>query len=177
MVKEAFPVINQYRLSKFVIYIDNQEGWILYNTATGSIVSIKNEKDLYKSQEELIKMFFFVPQTFDEILWIKELRASYRFMPKERIISGYTILTTMDCNARCFYCYEKGQPPITMSEKTANEVADFMIKSSSGTSLDIRWFGGEPLVNTTAIDIICDKMVTNGVPFKSSIISQYSVNL
>ena len=171
MAKELCQVIKSYRLNKFVIKADVKDGWILYNTATGGVVFIHEAEDLHQSLDSLVEMYFYVPLGFDEVEWVNKLRASMNSASKEQSITGYTIFTTMDCNARCFYCYEKGQPRISMTEKIANDVAEFIIKKASNKPVDFRWFGGEPLVNANAIDIICNTMITHGIRFKSSMIS------
>lgn len=171
MLETIPPIINDYRLNKFVIHIEYQDGWVLYNTASGSIVFIRNEEDLRKSLDDLIKMYYYVPLSFDEVSRVDELRDQTSSAPKKGPLNGFTILTTMDCNARCFYCYEKGQPRMSMSEKVAKDVADYVKKNASSTDISIRWFGGEPLVNSTAIDIICNSLIADGIRFKSSIIS------
>lgn len=171
MAKELYQFINDYRLSIFVIKVDVNDGWMLYNTATGSIVHIHSTEDLYKSLDKLIDMYYYVPLAFDEVTWVNKLRITKNSESKDRFINGFTIFTTMDCNARCFYCYEKGQPRISMTDKIAKDTADFILKTSSNTPVDIRWFGGEPLLNTNAIDIICNTMIKNGARFKSSMIS------
>lgn len=171
MAKELYQLINNYRLNKFVIKVDVRDGWMLYNTTTGSIVHIQSAEDLYKSLDKLIDMYYYVPLEFDEVMWVNKLRITKNSESKEGLINGFTIFTTMDCNARCFYCYEKGQPRISMTDKIAKDTADFILKTSSGSSVDIRWFGGEPLLNTNAIDIICNTISKNGARFKSSMIT------
>ena len=168
---ELCQIINGYRLNKFVIKVDVPDGWMLYNTTTGSVVFIEGYDDLHNSLNRLIEMYFYVPPAFDEVMWVNKLRETKGTASKNRVINGFTILTTMDCNARCFYCYEKGQPKVSMTEKIANDIANFIIKSSSNTPVDIRWFGGEPLVNIVAIDIICNALTNNGVRFKSSMVT------
>ena len=171
MAKELCQFINDYRLNKFVIKVNVYEGWMLYNTTTGSIVHIHSTEDLYKSLNKLIEMYYFVPLAFDEVKWVNKLRITKSAKSKDRLINGFTIFTTMDCNARCFYCYEKGQPRISMTDKIAKDTADFILKTSSNTPVDIRWFGGEPLLNTNAIDIISSTLTENGARFKSSMIT------
>lgn len=168
---DIIKTIDNYRLSRFVIKIDIQDGWVLYNTMTGSIVAISNEEDLRESLDSLVKMYFYVPQDFDEISFVNQLRVEKSPKLQAGIINGFTILTTTDCNARCFYCYEKGLTRISMTEKTANDVADYIIKTSLQSPIDLRWFGGEPLANTNAIDIICNKLVDNGIKFISTMVS------
>ena len=171
MAKELCQFINDFRLNKFVIKVNVCEGWMLYNTTTGSIVHIHSTEDLYKSLDTLINMYFYVPLAFDEVKWVNELRITKNRKSKDRLINGFTIFTTMDCNARCFYCYEKGQPRISMTDKIAKDTADFILKTSSNSPVEIRWFGGEPLLNTNAIDIICNTLTKNGAKFKSSMIT------
>ena len=165
------PIYNDFRLSKFVIKVDVHDGWMLYNTTTGGIVFIQDVDDLNKSLDRLVEMYFYVPLEFDEVKWVNDLRATKCSKSKARIINGFTIFSTMDCNARCFYCYEKGLSQISMTDKIANDVADFILKKSHNTPVDIRWFGGEPLLNTKAIDIICNAMINYGARFKSSMIT------
>lgn len=80
-------------------------------------------------------------------------------------------MTTLDCNARCFYCYEKGRARITMTEETANNVATCIIDNANGSKVHISWFGGEPLVNYQVIDIICDRLASAKIRYSSSMIS------
>lgn len=171
MAKELVRVINGYRLNKFVIKADVHDGWMLYNTTTGGLVFIHIADDLNKSLDKLKDMYFYVPLEFDEVDWVNKLRASKSTTSDDDAINGFTVFTTMDCNARCFYCYEKGQPRISMTEKTAKDVAEFIIEKSSNHPVDIRWFGGEPLFNINAIDIICSTMINHGVKFRSTMIT------
>jgi sulfatase maturation enzyme AslB (radical SAM superfamily) len=87
-------------------------------------------------------MYYYVPLAFDEVTWVNKLRRTKNSESKDMLINGFTIFTTMDCNARCFYCYEKGQPKISMTDEIAKDTADFILKTSSNTPVDIRWFGG-----------------------------------
>lgn len=171
MEKEICQLVDHYRLCKFVVVAEVQKGWMLYNTTTGGVVYIKSSDDLYKSLDKLVEMYFYVPLEFDEVVWVNNLRTQKLQKQKNGLIDGFTILTTMDCNARCFYCYEKGQPRITMTDTIAYNVANFIIEKSNNSPISIRWFGGEPLVNTNAINIICKSLIDSGIKYKSSMIS------
>lgn len=171
MEKDSLPLVNDYRPNKFVINVKTNNGWLLYNTITGGIVAIDNKDDLVKSLEQLEKMFFYVPREFDELSWVDKHRESKINSTPEKGLDGFTIFTTMDCNARCFYCYESGQPQIRMTERTACDVAEFIIRNSAGSFVNIRWFGGEPLLNIKVIDLICDKLKTKSIQYKSTMIS------
>lgn len=171
MVKEVLHHNNKYRISQFVVSVENNGVYLLYNTITGGIVLIESEDDFYTSIESLIEMKYFVPFSFDEFKWVTKLKTSREADDSKGIVQGFTILTSTDCNARCFYCYEKGQRRISMTEGVANDVADYIEKVSSNSPVDLRWFGGEPLINTNAIDIICKRLISKGVGFESKIVS------
>lgn len=124
------------------------------------------------SVPELVAKWFAVPQSHDDRNLAREVRAVGKMLEKRaRGFTGYTILTTTDCNARCFYCYEKGRRRIPMTEETAGKVADFILRNSAGGSVRLRWFGGEPLYNKGVIGLICRRLREAGVEFKSSMIS------
>ena len=171
MTKGICQIIDNYRLNKFVIVAEVEVGWMLYNTTTGGIVHIKSSEDLHKSLNNLVEMYYYVPIEFNEIEWINDLRTKKNLKSVNGVIDGFTILTTMDCNARCFYCYEKGRPHISMTDTIAQDVANFIVKHSKNHLVHIRWFGGEPLMNTNAIDIISNVLIDNGIKFKSTMIS------
>lgn len=167
---EDFIHINNYRLNTFTIRVDSLNGQLLYNTATGAIVLLRNENDLRTSFDKLKDMYFYVPLDFDDVKWVDQMRET-QTKSFNKFFSGYTIFTTLDCNARCFYCYEKGQPKISMTITTANDVADFIIKSSGSMPIDLRWFGGEPLVNEHVIDIISRKLLEHNITYSASMVS------
>lgn len=127
-----------------------------------------------KYMESYVSRWLYVPQDSDEIRSVDEFREKYRKMkiPEEMdAICGFTILTTTECNARCPYCYERGIRKIPMSGETARDVAGFIMNHRKGKKVRLHWFGGEPLFNQGAIDIICGKLKENGVPYSSFMIT------
>lgn len=75
---------------------------------------------------------------------------------------SFAIMTTNDCNMRCGYC---GQVHCkeNMSSTECDKVADHIIKSVKAnqlSSINLRWYGGEPLLNTQAIFEISRKIKT-----------------
>lgn len=167
------PIKNQqYRLSKFVVRLSVEKGFLLYNTATGCLLLFENEQDFQDANSYLISKWFYVPTTdFDEFLWIDFLRDKKRELSKNNFNKSYIIMTTMDCNARCFYCYEKGRKPIVMTSKTAKDISNFIIADTANKKVKFSWFGGEPLVNSSVIDFICTSLQKNGIDYVSNIIS------
>lgn len=165
--------------SSFVISKDVPEGLLLFHTLTCEMVLARKGREDVSSDEYLREHLFAVPESLDE----KKLVNQYRTLRKmvdtgdgEDVTSSYTIMTTTDCNARCFYCYEKGRSRIPMSDKTAMKVVSLIERNYSKLpkdkkEVDLRWFGGEPLYNGKVIDLICSELEKSDVPFKSSMIS------
>lgn len=180
------------------IYIEHiGTGILLYNTITGMFIEMNNSefeyvtsltyKKLIRSEYKvLIENHFIIPETFDESPAITEIINEKLAENKELNpdnTNSYIIFTTMDCNARCFYCYEKGAAAVKMTEKTANDIADFILerfknsnqKDKDKKGIKLSWFGGEPLYNASVIDIITDRIAKENIPYNASIISNGSL--
>ena len=89
--------------------------------------------------------------------------------------SGYTILPTTGCNARCVYCYEAGMAVRTMTEATADRLADFICETKREGPAKLRWFGGEPLVASSVIRRVCAALERRGVDFDSGMVTNASL--
>ena len=161
----------------FVVQLPVDDGLLLYNVMTKAVVLLSLEEaqrmaDNPVSVPELIAKWFAVPQNHDDRKLAREVRAVGKMLEKRpKGITNFTILTTTDCNARCFYCYEKGRNRISMCEETARKVAEFIIKNNLGEKVKLRWFGGEPLYNKGVISLICGKLRLAGIEFQSSMVS------
>lgn len=166
-----------YRLMHFVVQQPVEDGLLLYNVLTKAVafLSLEEAKKMAEnpaSVPELVAKWFAVPMDHDDRKLAQEVRAVGKMLEKRpKGITGYTILTTTDCNARCFYCYEKGRRRIPMTEETAGKAAAFIIQNSHGEKVKLRWFGGEPLYNKGVISIICGRLRDAGVEFRSSMVS------
>ena len=77
-------------------------------------------------------------------------------------IQAITILPTTDCNARCWYCYEKGIEHINMHETVAEKTIYFIKQVYKENLIKINWFGGEPLYNFETIRFITTKLIEEG---------------
>ena len=163
----------RYRLMTYVVQQPVTDGLLLYNTLTCSMVLLQPDEaaDL-TAQRELIDRWFLVPQENDDQKLCHQIRQMAALLkPAAKAITGYTILTTTGCNARCFYCFEKGSKPVTMTSETASKVVRYIVAHRGSETVHISWFGGEPLVNAKAIDQICTELSQQGVPFRSGMIS------
>lgn len=145
---------------------------LIYNTMTRELLL-----DDGLSEKDLIEHWFYVPTQLDEKSMWDTLRAVYENQyPKKRFgrLKQCTILTTTACNASCTYCYEAGIKTRTMSEKTAEDVADYII-AHGDDHVTLKWFGGEPTLNTKAIEIICKKLKKAEKGYRSVMITNGSM--
>lgn len=162
-----------YRLMTYVLQCPVEDGLLLYHTMTCCMVLLTRDEAAHLTeQQELIDHWFLVPQLHDDLKSCKQLQEFARlFQSPAKSITNYTILTTTGCNARCFYCYEKGSEPIAMTEETADKVIRYIMSHRGEEEVLLSWFGGEPLFNIQVIDYICSVLHKNNVPFRSKMTS------
>ena len=169
--------------SRYNHTVDDGSHSLVFNARTGAVVVFDNKEyeRFFKKQftpviqKQLFELGLYVNDSFDEFEAILE---RCRTRVTKSTIKKYRILTTTACNAKCPYCYEKGIPVKTMTPLTAEKVADFVLsKKHPGDRISIEWFGGEPLLNYEAIDIISERIltgITKEEKFSSSIITNAS---
>lgn len=182
-IKEAYPNVKEilgvqlpakqkkYRRNRYILSCKEDGGELQYNILTGELI-LMDPDYTYSEKETLIQKWFLVPEDCDEFLLAKKLKGIYR--DKGAIKNGrnsYTIFTTTECNARCFYCYEKHVKRETMTLETAVKVADFMMSHRGERPISVTWFGGEPLCNTAVIDAICEYLQAENQPYSSEMIT------
>lgn len=168
----------EYRLFKYVKKCKIDQGYLLFNTLIGEMVFISDEEEKQFSLNfcdnpnylDLITKYYFVPIDFNDLLLMQQfsqINESINSIWTDVPLTNFTILTTTDCNARCFYCYQSGCKHLSMSLKTAEQTARFIISKSRGKKIFLRWFGGEPLYNIPAIDKIIKILKNNNINFES----------
>ena len=163
-----------FRWMTYVLSRDVEDGVLLFHTLTRELLLLTREE--YANPDatpELREKWFRVPAEMDDRKYADQVRFVRRTMRKKpEHITNYTIFTTTDCNARCFYCYEMGRSRIPMTEETAHKAAAYIAAHCGGKKrVTIQWFGGEPLFNKKVIDVICEDLAILGVQYHSSIIS------
>lgn len=161
----------EYQFSLFCLRSIISEKEYLYHTLTGELLEFDQGEDIESSRSYLISHLFMVPVSMDEHRFVDDTRTILNKLSSKSYINDFTILTTTDCNARCFYCYEKGRRRIPMSEEIALDVASYIMSISGNEKIKITWFGGEPLYNVSAIRTICRKLKENGRAFSSKVVT------
>ncbi len=167
----------QYRPMYYVVEQPVDEGLLLYHMMTKAMILLTPEEaEIYHTNPAdlplLIEQWFLVPESHDDRLLCRQIRDVAKMLEnRSDAITSYTILTTTDCNARCFYCYELGRPRVPMSKETAESTADYIIKHCQGKNVNLHWFGGEPLYNKPAITLICTRLKEAGIVYSSKMTS------
>ena len=106
----------RYRLMTYVVQQPVADGLLLYNMLTCSLVLLTPDEaaDL-TAQRELIDRWFLVPEDHDDRKLCRQVRQMAALLkPAAKAITGYIILPTPGCSARCFYFFEKGSKPVTL---------------------------------------------------------------
>lgn len=173
------PVLaNQdYRFMKYCLIKDIDGGKLIFNGLSRTLVFLKDEEleciGNINNYEFLYKYYFLVPDDFNEQELADQMKIKLR-RPIDDVYldhpQSFTILTTTKCNARCFYCYElKSKGKHHMTDETAYKVGEYISKvADRNKQIHLHWFGGEPMFNMKAIDIITQIVRDNGQNFNTS---------
>lgn len=178
MKVEIAKGLDMYRASKYLIEVPlDSERIIVYSTLTTSLIVLTRDEyekvfvqhsfEDNETCDALHDMGMLVVEDESQEETLAELRRGV--LNGDDGISGIMIAPTMDCNARCYYCFENGARRGTMSTETADAVADFIIEHCPGKKLYISWFGGEPLLVPGIIDRITYALKAAGNDVESTI--------
>lgn len=163
----------EYKRIPYLVELQENGVNLFCNTLTLEIIQADNEE--WESQKDfLVKHWFLVPAGVDPATISYMMRQTHRSRYGRKSTSGLeraTILTTTDCNARCSYCYESGCRKRTMTMETAEDVAEYIAAHANKEQLTLKWFGGEPLCNAGAINLICQYLWEHGVEYASEMVT------
>ena len=159
----------QNRMLHYCVAESVEEGVLLFNLMTREMVLLSQEEYEGRLENAYLKdRWFVVPENTNEKAYVDFIRSFLKRQEKnDGTITGYTIFTTTDCNARCFYCFEHGRKRVPMSDEVAYKTAEFIKANCDGRPVSLRWFGGEPLYNTRPLDIICEALKEAGITYNS----------
>jgi uncharacterized protein len=149
---------------------------IICNTLTGAICLLEEKEYMFVKDKIDQGTFTIDSTTLNENAILKNLLSggivideTKNEILKALYLSNYAVyrsdhldlrlLPTEDCNCRCIYCYEsfeKGE----MTDDTRNRVIQLLEKQAPRLkSLNIGWFGGEPLIAMKTIEEISHKIL------------------
>ncbi len=159
----------------------SEESVLLYSTFTTSIVELdrKMYDDIFlhskyenhpAETKALFEMGFLISDDADELGFLEALRVR-TIEANNDLPSYYIVCPTTGCNARCYYCFEKGAVQKRMTAETAQAVAEYIYQNHDKDHLVIQWFGGEPLLEPDTITYIVEYLKARNVAFDSKIIT------
>ncbi len=144
-----------YKLSKYNRFVEMDNGMIFAHnllSLSQAILNTEEHKALLEIQigeslEEYIQLGFVIDDKVDEEAYL-ELERKLAMYSSLKEDFGVVIAPTMDCNARCFYCYELDtRSKFYMDEKTEKRLIEYIVSSLGGKKrLWVSWFGGEPFL-------------------------------
>ena len=182
-----------YKYSNYNIPVLDGEKYILFNTRTLAMAEINEEYFsmfsatdsclLNQLSEDEINMLldngFIIPISVDELNMLKNDYWENKFNCPTLHIS---IMTTLDCNFKCFYCFEKKRK-LYLNDDKEKLIYDFISQQINNfQNLQIDWYGGEPLLNIEAIKRLSEKLINlcndNNVNYNASITTNgYGIDL
>lgn len=141
---------------------ENNNNYLLFNSSTNNYMFMVEEiKELINDNMYSVnkiesihpdlyfflkKKMFIVDEHFDEV------KAAIIQIKKERNLSDrfeIIINSTLDCNLRCWYCYESRQKKSHVNDNTLRSIMCLIknkVESQELKIIDISFFGGEPLL-------------------------------
>lgn len=124
----------------------------IYEKNTPSFLK-ENHTELYN---KLLDGGFIIPEDCDETEIVKYTK---RVMQFDSTMYQVMINTTLDCNLRCWYCYEdliSGSKLTTEVIEAIKKNIDFEYEKVPYKILKVSFFGGEPFMNFEGIKDILD---------------------
>lgn len=113
-------------------------------------------------KKEFIKSGVLLPESDEErFKRLKFISYQTRFNP---YVLTLTVAPTMACNFKCVYCFEGDRVQnVTMSEEVVDGLIEF-IKKHNCKTLNLNWYGGEPLCAWDKLMTINERIKELGIP-------------
>lgn len=159
-------------VSKFNVLIPLRAGRaLLYNTLYQSLDCLEPgelatyqhlEQGSCKDGPDQISAFaskgYVVPPDRDELLEAQKMYGQLRFDDTHLQL---VVAPTLGCNFACDYCYQGlNKKHDRMTDETRRKILDFIDQNyKSLKSIEIHWYGGEPLNDKASIDALSDMMI------------------
>lgn len=179
------------KISKYNNFVNYQSKIVGYNALSNSFILLEDDLyELYKAAKNensieefekihpefykfMISKGFFVQKDKDEL---KEAIALSREIDNDDSFFDLFINPTMNCNFKCWYCYEthisNSKMSITLIENVIKFVHNIIKENSNLKTFYLSWFGGEPLLQYKDVVLpllkqICEICDDNKIKFNS----------
>ncbi|HAU86874.1 MAG TPA: hypothetical protein DCW90_15700 [Lachnospiraceae bacterium] len=161
-----------YKVSKYNYIVKlNNEWFLLFNSLKGrkslykvrrtdtSVLKYITQKDSITEEnqitQKLLQAGFLIPRDYDEDQEIQEI---FNQKVNDRTLN-LIVAPTGSCNLRCKYCCEDLNTG-KMSKEVQESIIQYIDKNiSKYSSVNIDWFGGEPLLAMDVIENISKKVI------------------
>lgn len=163
--------ISKMRLSIYTYIFTHKGHFYVYNSE-GSILSEISEKLYSQLYEEdfnaiesglldILKRKHIIVEDDETYSYYNKMKMLFysKAYDKERI--GLVVVPYTGCNFACPYCFEEKKNPQRMSEKVEDEIILFLLGHKSAKSVNITWYGGEPLLAFKNIKSLYTKIKEN----------------
>ena len=148
------------KVSYYNIYVEEDKCIICYNTISDSFalvskadfVKLRTDLSVLKENssrvyEALVEKGFIIADEVDEFGLLEQ---EYNKQVHHSSSYEMTILPTLDCNLRCWYCYEKHKVgsrfQVDVPDKIIKHIEHVFQERSYLDTLSVSLFGGEPLL-------------------------------
>ena len=161
-----------FKFSKYNHTVKYNGGYIVFNTLNLSLILLDQKLvDMLKENnivsflnsltgdevESLVENGILVEKDIDEIKLIKD---AYWYNKYNDDTLHISILTTLDCNFACPYCFETRRN-VRLTEKVEKSIIKFIKTQSVGKkTIHLDWYGGEPLLNIDSIERISKEIIS-----------------
>lgn len=126
----------------------------LYETLYNRDYSNLSEDDItYLREKEIIEN--------DKYVYWSETMLKFIASVVEEKHLGLIIVPTTGCNFDCSYCFEGKKHPQTMTAEIEDRIITFINEHVNAKSIDLTWYGGEPLLAFDRITSLYDKIRSN----------------
>ncbi len=169
------------KISRYIETVQMDDGELyIFSLRTAKFVRLSKEEheNLFQKKGEniakelwdrLVEKKILVDDAEDELQMLSATNEATMYEFEHGKTTHFVLTPTMECNARCYYCFEHGAHHQTMSLEMADSVADFILQKSGDEPISIYWYGGEPLMGTEIIDHICRRFRQANKQFSSRI--------
>jgi uncharacterized protein len=178
-----------FKPSRYNIYKHtHNDEWLVYNTLYNTMARLDDKeyvkmlgKDLKVTKTlltNLVKNGLWIPKKLNEKSVYLSMAEAYNKQNMATSHIGFNLTTTLRCNAKCPYCYEKGVRKINFPKNKVAALLDFMesrVASRKDRQVVLNWFGGEPLINQPFISALIEGLKSRNIEYSSYIITNGSL--
>jgi len=184
--------IQKTKFSQFNSVVPFGDKFVVYNSFEDRAIFIENElKELLEEVESIDKLQDIHPAFFDylkkenfileaqvdELQKVKDVVSKVDNNPKTFLL---TVNPTMNCNFKCWYCYETRVKQSRLEAPVVESINKFITQTIGKEDIkhfNLSFFGGEPLLyfSITVVPII-DHLINEGKKFDKSFHVSFTTN-